>query len=377
MKLKDYDGWILSVDIRAMHDLVQNARFLYGECGIIDLYPTMLGELSGAIADVRWTWCVSCEEALFHMVTKNDYGAARAVLAKYQWKDIQSSELLEVYLDAHQESFGHIDIVNAATRITELTDSESSRFHYRFLVAMQYFLLNEPRRAEKLAREAIDEYENLPVEKRDVHGRRLLGMAVMQLGQIIKDNVMLKKAIELLVAEVDEERYKSNAIAEIWMQVGECYHLLGEFYMAEKLYHRSLLVESTDLASIYLARVQLALGRHDRAKEILDVLVPAVMNRHNHFDYAIVRCDVALVTKDTSDVGDALELIKGISTNDPYFKDLIQGLIVALYELQVGKKSANANSILARINRYVTLNPNVAGLGVNLNAMIQDYLDKK
>jgi tetratricopeptide (TPR) repeat protein len=202
-------------------------------------------------------------------------------------------------------------------------------------------------------------------------------MAVMQLGQILKDKATLRKAIELLVAEVDEDRYKCNAIAEIWMQVGDCYHMLGEFHMAEKLYHRSLAVESTDLAQIYLARVQLALGRHDRAKVILNALAPAAMSKHNHFDYAIIRCDVALLTKNTSDIKGALELIKGVSTNDPYFKDLIQGLIVALYELQVGKKATSANSILARINRYVTLNPNVAGIGVNLNAMIEDYLDKK
>jgi tetratricopeptide (TPR) repeat protein len=377
MKLKDYNGWFLNIDIKAMHEFVQSARFLYSECGITDSYPIMLGELSAAIADVRWMWCVSCEEALFNMVTKDDYDAARAVLAKYKWEDIQSAELLEVYLDAYHEKFGHVDIVSAATKIIELTDSESSRFHYRFLVAMQYFLLNEPGRAEKLAREAIEKYEDLPVEKRDVYGRRLLGMAVMQLGQIIKDDAMLKRAIELLVAEVDEERYKRNAIAEIWMQVGECYLSLSEFYMAEKLYHRSLSIESTTLANVYLARVQLALGRQDRAKEILDALDPGAMSKPNRFDYAIVRCDAALMTKNSLDIQTALELIKGISTNDPYFKDLIQSLIVALYELQVGRKSVQAKSILARINRYMTLNPNMAGLGINFNAMIDDYLDGK
>lgn len=376
-KLKNDDGKLLDTDIKAMHEFVQMARYLYSECGIIDSYPRMLGELSDAIADVRWKWCVSCEEALFNMAIKNDYVSARAVLAKYQWKDILSSELLEVYLDAYSEELGHVDIISAATKIVELTDSDSSRFHYLFLISIQYFLLNEPERAEILAREAIEKYEALPVEKRDVHGRRMLGMAVMQLGQILNDDAMLKKAIELLIAEVDVERYKNNAIAEIWMQVGECYHLLREFYMAEKLYHRSLSIEPTALASVYLARVQLALGRQDRAKEILDALVPGAMNKPNRFDYAIVRCDVALVTKNSSDIQMALELIKSISTNDPYFKDLIQSLMVALYELQVGKKSAQANSILARINRYMTLNPNVAGLGINFNAMIDDYLDRK
>lgn len=377
MRIKDYDGWFLDIDIKSMRELVQSARFLYDECGIIDSYPVMLGELSGAIADVRWGWCLSCEEALHYMVTKKDYDAARTVLAKYQWKDLLNAELIEVYLDAYHDKLGHVDIISAATKIIELTDLESSRFHYRFMIAIQYFLLNESERAEALAREAIEKYEALPVGERDAYGHRMLGMAVMHLGQILKDENMLKKAIELLVAEVDKDRYKSEAIAEIWLQVAECYHSLDEFYMAEKLYHRSLSIEPTALATVYLARVQLAFGRHDRAREILDSIVPEAMSKPNLFDYAIVRCDVALLTKNSSDIELALGCIKGIYSNDPYFKDLIQGLVVALYDLQLGKKSVRANSILAKINRYLTLNPNVAGLGVNFNAMIEDYLSKK
>lgn len=377
MRMKGYDGWLLETDIDSMRELVQRARYLYIECGIVDSYPLMLGELSGAIADTRWGWCLSYEEALHYMVTKKDYDAARAVLAKYQWRDLLSAELLEVYLDAYHDELGHVDIISAATRITELTEVESSRFHYRFLIAIQHFLLNEPKRAETLAREAVELYEALSIDERDAYGNRLLGMAVMQLGQLLKDESMLRKAIDLLIAEVDEERYRSNAIAEIWLQVAECYHSLGEFYMAEKLYHRSLSIEFTDLANIYLARVQLALNRNDRAKEILDSLSVESISKPNFFDYAIVRCDVALLTKNSSDIQLALSFIKQVYSSDPYFKDLIQELVVALYDLQLGKKSAQANSILARVNRYVTLNPNIAGIGINFNAVIEDFLNKK
>lgn len=377
LKLKHYDGELLDVDIKALCELVQGARELYSECGIIELYPQMLGELTAAIDDVRWSWAVSCEEALFNLAIKNDYAAARAVLAKYKWQDIRSSELLEVYLDAYSDKMGHVDIITLASKVVELTDSESSRFHYRFLIAIQYFLLNESERAEILAREAVAAYEAIPVAERSVHGRRFLGMAVMQLGRILNDEAMLRNAIDLLVAEVDEKRYKSNAIADIWLQVGECYHILREFYMAEKLYHRSLSIEPTPLANVFLAELQVAMGRPERAKEILDALVPETMSNPNHFDYAIARCHVALFTKESSDVKNALGLIKKIVTKDPFFKDLIQSLMVALYELPAEKGAAQAGSILAKINRYITLNPNVAGVGVNLNAMIDDYLNSK
>jgi tetratricopeptide (TPR) repeat protein len=377
LKLKHYDGEILDIDIKALCELVQGARELYRECGIIELYPQMLGELTTAIDDIRWRWAISCEEALFNLAIKNDCTAARAVLAKYKWQDIRSSELLEVYLDAYSDKMGHVDIITLASKIVELTDSESSRFHYRFLIATQYFLLNESERAEVLAREAIAAYEAIPVAERSVYGRRLLGMAVMQFGRILNDESMLRNAIDLLVAEVDEKSYKSNAIADIWLQVGECYHILREFYMAEKLYHRSLSIESTPLANVFLADLQVAMGRPERAKEILDALVPETMSNPNRFDYAIARCNVALFTKDSSDVKNALGLIKKLVTKEPFFKDLIQGLMVALYELPAENGVAQAGSILAKINRYITLNPNVGGIGVNINAMIDDYLNSK
>ncbi|MFD2883239.1 hypothetical protein ACFS4T_11805 [Pseudomonas lini] len=84
--------------------------------------------------------CLLRGSAFFNLaIKKNDYAAARAVLAKYKWQDIRSSELLEVYLDAYSDKLGYIDIITLASKVVELTDSESSRFHYRFLIAIQYF----------------------------------------------------------------------------------------------------------------------------------------------------------------------------------------------------------------------------------------------
>ncbi|MFD2883241.1 hypothetical protein ACFS4T_11815 [Pseudomonas lini] len=59
--------------------------------------------------------------------------------------------------------------------------------------------------------------------------------------------------------------------------------------------------------------MQVAMGRPERAKEILDALVPETMSNPNRFDYAIARCNVALFTKDSSDVKkNALGLIKKV-----------------------------------------------------------------
>lgn len=376
IKLKYSDGGFLKLDIDSLNDLVRKAWVRYREMGIIESYPVMLGELWDAIEDQRWKWKITTWETLFHLVIRKNRVAAMAVLAKYKWQEIDDSELLEAYLDAYANKLGGIEVINIASKILSLTDSDSSKFHYRFLIAMQYFMSNESDKAKELALEAMEEYEKIPVESRDSHGRMMFALSMMHLGQLLSDHQLIRRSINLFVAEATEN-YKSSGVAEIWCHVGECYYILREFRMAEKLCMRSLSIEYTNLASIYLAKVRLKLGDSVHAKEILDGIILRTLSEPNFFDFAIVRCHIALTTKKLEDIKVAMYFIKKVVSKDSYFKDLIQSLIVALYELQVGGDTGDADSVMGRINRYLTLNPNVAGVGINFNTMIEDYIKRK
>lgn len=362
----------LDIDIKALRDLVRQARQLHIDCGVEDAYGAMLNEFFDAIDDVRWQWVVSTELALYNIVMKSDPAVARLVLSKYKWQDVHDSELLEVYIDAYSDSLGHIEIVELATKVVQLSQSESSRFHYRFLIAIQHFLLNEPERAETLARQAVKQFDAVPAKQKSTYGRWIYALGVMQLGQILDDELMLRSAIELLVWEANEEKYTNEKVSELWQMVGECYRSLKEFYMAEKLYVRSISICPMPLTHIYMAESQLALGRAERAKEILDGIDSNKLSLHNFFDYAVARCKVAISTKSIVDKEYALRCIKAVDTKEPYFKDLIHELLVSLYELP--RAGGRLVSILEKINKYVTLNPNVAGVGVDFNSMIEEYL---
>lgn len=368
---------LLELDLKALQEIVREIFHSYKECALVERYPAMLRELSRAIDDERWGWVLAGEEALFHMVVAEDYKVAQKILAIYNWRIVDIAEFLEIYLDAFSEKLLHVECIEIATKIVELTACASSRFHYQFVIACQHFLLNDHDRAVVLGRAAICEYEKVPVSKRTAHGRISLARAYMHLGQGADDFGELRTAIDLFMAEVAVDGYKDITLAQIWCDVGECHFFLGEFYMAEKFYSRSVGVCDNPLARIYLAKIQLRLGRHDRVSSILNEVDLKNATPGNKFDYAIVRCELALKTKKSGDVDLALELIKQISTDDPYFKDVVRELIVGLYDLPISKDSSFLASALKKFNKYIILAPNFSGVGVNFNAMIDDLVRRK
>lgn len=367
---------MLELDLKSMQEMTRNALALYKSCGCVDDYPLMLHQLSGAIADDRWVWFLSAEEALFFLVLKSDRSRARSAMAKFRWQDVESSEFLEVYLDVNSGRLGLVDVIAIATKVVELTGSVSSKFQYQFMIAIQYFLLNESEKAEKLARQAIVDFEQICVNDRTNYGRVLLARGYMHLGEILSDEAMLTKAIELLLVECDNEIFTPKAISDFFCDVGQCYFTLKKYYLAEKYYSQSISTSQSPLANIYLGKVQVYLGRLDRARNIFTELDSVKMSSANYFDYAIVVCELALRTQSSQDVSKALTMIKSVKTNEPYFMDVIKQLILALYELP-RKNVSRIESLLRLVNKYVTLNPNFNGMGVDINSMIDDYLNRR
>ncbi|KJU80183.1 hypothetical protein N619_06785 [Ectopseudomonas oleovorans] len=73
----------------------------------------------------------------------------------------------------------------------------------------------------------------------------------------------------------------------------------------------------------------------------------------------------------------ALAAIKAVRNSEPLFADMQKDLLVQLYELKSGKGSAAAESLLEKINRYITIKPNIMGFGADFNAMIDDFIRRK
>lgn len=368
---------LLRVDIKALAEMLQQLERLYFENEITTKFNAALEEISHAIDHADWVVEVDIIKALHYMLRFEDREKARYFLSRYDPRVATNSELIEAYLDVFSGKLNHVDIIVLAERVVLLTNSDSSRLQYRFLASMQYFLLNDIVEGEKRALFAINEYESLPDSKRTIYGRVRLAGAYKSLGEAISSDEYIRKAVEVLVGIVGGCELNGEGLAGVWSDIAECQRNLKEYESAEINYRRSLRLFKNSLVEVLLVRLLLDLNRQEDARELISNIDISGFSESNLFDYSIAWCELAIASLRQCEIDRALVLIKSVKTNDPLFMQLNKDLIVQLYELQVSRSGEGARSVLGRMNKYFTINPSVLGVGINVNAIIDDFINKR
>ncbi|MEW8375113.1 MAG: SEC-C metal-binding domain-containing protein [Candidatus Thiodiazotropha sp.] len=364
---------LLITDIEAMSDMLDLLLSCYAKCGLVDDYFFALKCLSSAIDDDRWKIKIDYHKCICLYVYKDKREAAKEILEAYDWRQVSDVDLLTVYIDVYSDNLNPVEKTNIAERICENSNSPEINLQYRTLIGTEYCLLNDSNKGIPILESAIHEYEKTLPERRTPIGRHHLAVSYKHLGELQGKEEYLASAITNLKNEIATGEYSSNGEAQLWLDLGECYHHLSEFDKAIIAYDKSLKLVHSGLTLIFKSRTYIKLHKLDEARDMLNNVILEDLTRHNIFDYSISKCYLAFASRKPSDIQNGLDLIKDIKTSDPMFMDLIQDLLSQLYELKSMKtEDCKAETALQRFNRYVALKPNIFGFGIDINAIIDD-----
>jgi hypothetical protein len=125
------------------------------------------------------------------------------------------------------------------------------------------------------------------------------------------------------------------------------------------------------ITKIYLAKAYFAVGLEERGQQLLSELDSGTLSSMNRCDYAIALAMLAASTRKPADLARAKEELKKVQPTDPFFVHQRDRWIIQLLETSpddVGR----FRKLIQTLNRYVTLNPNLFGFGININRMIED-----
>ncbi len=364
---------LLKTDLEAMSDMLNLLLSCYVKCGTVDEYPNALEYLSCAINDDRWGVKINYHKCIYLYVHKNKRESAKEVLKVYDWKKVNDVDLLSVLIDVYSDDLNQVEKINMAERICEISSSPAIKLQYGNLIGTGYCLLNDLSKGIPILESALCEYEKTPQENRTSIGRHHLAISYKHLGELTGKEEYLTSAIGKLKNEIATGAYSPTGEAQLWLDLGNCYHHLAEFDKAINAYDKSLNLSHSDLTLVFKSRVLIKLDKLDEARNMLNSVIIEDLTGPNIFDFSISKCHLAIVSKDPDDIENGVELIKGIKTNDPMFKDLVQELLLQLYELKnTSTGQYKAETALQRFNRYVSLKPNVFGFGIDINAIIDD-----
>jgi tetratricopeptide (TPR) repeat protein len=369
---------MMNIDIEALSELVGLLMHCYKYCGINNEFPSVLKSIENAIQHEGWRIKVDYHNCAYLYLCMGQGEQAKLIADKYLWNDLQDSDFLTLYIDLYQNDLNQVELIGAANKVVAITSSPAEKLQYSCMAGIQHCLLNDLNKGSKIVLEAIHKYEKIPDEDKSQYGKMRLINAYTHVGLLLNNIDLLNEAITRILKEIYSEEYSDAGLAQLYLELGECFLGTNEINKSEASLVKSLNLHKIDLAEIFLARALTRKNKNNEARYLLSNIDLSNISKTNIFDLAISLCRLALNTKNSDDINIALDKIKSIQTNDPMFLNYVKDLTIELYELKSSVKSIiKAESALEKFNRYVQLKPNIMGIGVDFNAVIEDLINNK
>ncbi len=112
-----------------------------------------------------------------------------------------------------------------------------------------------------------------------------------------------------------------------------------------------------------------------QALAVLDLVDSSSLNKSEFFDFAVNYAYAATKFESKVAIQSSLELLKSAVCAEPVFEQHRLKLICELNELLVTGKYSKKQyllDMLKKLSRYLLIQPNVAGIGLDINQMLKD-----
>lgn len=253
--------------------------------------------------------------------------------------------------------------------------SPSVRLQYRGVRALQLMLIGDQEGCIAELRSAISEYKERSTNRTDEYGTLQLARSCELLAGLTNDKELFGEAEGLLRKLLATEQYTPSGRAMLWRDLGDVLLDQGQAPEATDAYLRSLDYLDTSLGRLKVAKGMAVMGRNDRAREYVGGLDYSALSKPEKFDYNTVAARTAVAGGDAAERNAIAIRFKELEVTDPYFRDIRNAVVT---ELRTPEHHGEVRAagfftrILRGASRYLLLQPNICGLGVNVNTILED-----
>jgi len=376
---------LLRIDVEALGAYVGRLSSLYFGHTIWRDWPAALDRLRANIEHPWWHKKIAYYRAVYHLAPEGDRTEARRELAKAGpvTKDEADLDLLHLYVDLEFDDQPFAARIEILDRILALSDERQNQLQYRGVKAIQYFLIGDVKTARLQLAEVVAmvrETEN--DERLEGYEKHLFGSILQLLGSLNHDKEMLKESIAHFHALLEED-WTTHGKATFHREIGDSYRYAGEWDLAERAYRDAIALGGSDLDRVHVAECLLYREQIKDAAREIDTIRRDALSRHEFEDFVFAYAAIAIWSDMSDRLAEARSLLQNLGTGEPVFSERRLNLLLRVTEtLANGKASIEAKSDstpgggLATVSNFFLLQPNIAGLGININAII-DYLARR
>lgn len=366
---------LLKVDIEALAERLADIHRCYFRTGRSEEFPATIDILSGIIKDKRWIDKITYFHSLWYLLDKQDRNNSFKALEPIDIDSCNDPEILTLYLDVCPNKILFSRKICLIDTIIDNTQKESYKLQYTTLKGIQYCLVCEFEEGIKIIKEGVDRYRGLEDKNKSTYGETHFAYALDLLGRFSNDQQIIHEAIQHFNKLLDVSRknsYSSEYIAEILKCLGECNEAICNHVVAIENLEESLKISPLDLTKVFLVCALVNNGNYDRSREILNSINYSLFDDAGFFDFAMSWTLLSASTCSEADLQRSIQYLKQTKNDYPIFIQQRDRWLISLLEIDPVKEGGKLMKLIRSINKYVTLNPNFFGIGIDLNKIVED-----
>jgi len=373
---------LLDVDLKAMAELVHTLVRCYERVGQTAEIPILLDRLRSNIDGPRWQRKITYFHALNAALAGGDDDRARSELRKLEPLEEETDvETLQLYLDLCGASLTFSKTQEIVDQILKFTKSDIDRLHYRGVKAMQYFTIGDRLKADQELEGAISNFRSSDgASDTSPYVMDILAMSIEFLGSLRLDSLLLDEAIDLYTKALALDDWTKAGRAKLLRQLGDAYRHKDAWIEAMGAYTHGQETEPSEIVKVFIVQCLLKLEGWQKAALVMDSIDVSALSNAEYTDYVFAVALVAAAGADCKRLHDAERLLRGLDLDIPYFRECREELLLTIIDTQRTGKSDSmikrawmvVAGIAATANQYVMLEPNVMGLGLRVNRIIDD-----
>ena len=372
---------LLHLDIEALSDLVDLLLHCYERVRLLDEFPAVLERLRDNIKHERWHHRIIYFHSLCALLPNWNSSAGRRELRKIgSIDDVEDIKIIQLYLDLFREEIPFSKNLEIIEKVITLADEWIDILQYKSLKAIQYLLIDKVEDAKAILIKAVDEARKSIDEAITAYQAVRTADSMSLLSQLVESEKLLDEAIDLYQRALQDDSWRPSGLAELHRCIGDAWRYKEEWEQARVHYEKSLELSPHNVSLVFLAECQLRSGKLSEAESLLNDVKPEKLDLNEYCDYVFVFSAFSVAHGGRGILQKAEQLLRSTDIREPYFKQRQQDLLISILECRANGPSegllkrtfALMNRFVHSASRYVMLQPNIMGLGLNVNRIIAD-----
>ncbi|MFM5637416.1 SEC-C metal-binding domain-containing protein [Aeromonas veronii] len=371
---------LLELDIKALSELTENLLFCYR--GLSD-YSSLGGDLERLrrnIFDIRWQRKITYYQilALLGDNWSNDIGK-RELKKLMPLHEEDEIEITQLYLHFYSEDLPFKRKVDLLDNLIKEIKTPSQKLQYQVAKAVQYLCIGDDSEAESLIEKAIKTYE-LSEQNNNLYGCIQHARALSLLGDIKHSAELKAQAIKAFESLINDDSWTDVGIANIYFELGKCLYHIKEFKKSIDMYQKSIDIDDSIIVKVFISQSELELNDKNAINTIKDVEQSLLMlSNAERLDFIFTYAAISIAFKQSEMIDRSFHYLADLSSLEPIFEKHKSTLLIEISSIYNSGKLEQQSSILKRLkslfhlaNRYIILQPNIAGVGININQILSD-----